>query len=891
MNPEPTRESSPTVPPAADSQFARVITVFRELRHPQQIGPYFVQELIGEGGMGSVYRAEQREPIQRTVAVKVIKLGMDTRDVIARFESERQALAMMDHPNVAKVLDAGATNEGRPYFVMEFVRGEAITSFADRHTLTVPQRLELFAQACAAVQHAHQKAIVHRDLKPSNLLVTDVDGNAQVKVIDFGVAKALSQRLTEKTLFTETGQLIGTPEYMAPEQAQAAPQDVDTRSDVYSLGVVLYELLSGALPFEPRTLRGAGYDEILRFIRETDPPRPSTRLSRLGKGAAAEVARLRQTPLATLARQLDGELAWIPLKAMQKERARRYASAAELAEDVANYVASRPLRAAPDSATYRLRKFLRRNKTGVAASAAMLFLLLAGIATTTWQAYRATRAEREARGSQRRAEDAAAEVREVNRFLTEDLLASADPDVTLGREMTVREALDRAAEGIAGRFRARPLTEAAVHVVLAETYDGLGLAPRALVHAQSALDLTRGARGLDDAQTLAATAAVGKALAVLHRHAEAEPLLRDAAARAELRLGPDDPATIRCLNALAMTLRMQRKFAEAEPLYRRTLESDRRVYGPRSAEVAQALNSLAVLLNTQRRASEAEPLYREALAIRAELLGEDHPSYLKALGNLARVLHDQGKLAEAEAMMRHVIREASRVLGEDHPSTLLTMNNLATLLAQLQRLDECEALHREVLTRRTRTLGADHPDTLQSMGNVAISVARRGRWAEAEELLRSAVERQRKILGEAHSYTVASMVTLATVYVTQGKFSEAEPLLSRACEPDAQAQLMPDLRAQVFARHGAVLVRLNQPARAETALLEARRRLTEIKQTRGDAMRSVLAALAEACDQSDRPAEVARWRAELAAISPATAPSTRAATQSSAPSTQSAADQ
>jgi non-specific serine/threonine protein kinase/serine/threonine-protein kinase len=303
-NASPTSAPAPGPAPYASAQLAHVVAAVRDLGHPTQVGPYLIRELIGEGGMGSVYRAEQRTPIHRVVALKLVKLGMDTREVVARFESERQALALMDHPNVAKVLDAGATETGRPYFVMEFVKGEPITRYADRHKLTLRQRLDLFTQACDAIQHAHQKAIIHRDLKPSNILVTQVDGRPQVKVIDFGVAKALSQRLTEKTLFTETGQLIGTPEYMAPEQAEgSAVLDTDTRSDVYSLGVILYELLSGALPFDPKTLRSAGYNEIQRIIRDVDPPRPSTRLSRLGKGAE-EVARLRQTSLETLARQL-----------------------------------------------------------------------------------------------------------------------------------------------------------------------------------------------------------------------------------------------------------------------------------------------------------------------------------------------------------------------------------------------------------------------------------------------------------------------------------------------------------------------------------------------------------------------------------------------------------
>lgn len=801
-----------------------------------RIGRYKLLQRVGEGGFGTVFMAEQVEPVVRRVALKIIKAGMDTRQVIARFEAERQALAMMDHPNIARVFDAGTTENGRPYFVMELVRGETVTRYCDREKLSIEDRLALFEDICGAVQHAHQKGIIHRDIKPSNILVTIADGRPLPKVIDFGIAKATSGRLTEKTLFTEHRQLIGTPEYMSPEQAEVSGIDIDTRSDVYSLGVLLYELLAGAPPFDGRRLRSAPFGEIQRIIRDEEPPRPSLRLRTLAASSnieafpkadesgrassdasALEIATRRRTEPIALSRSLRGDLDWIVMKCLEKDRGRRYATASALADDIGKYLSHEPVSATPPSAAYKFRKMLQRHRTAALSIAIVVITLLVATGVSIYFAVRTSRALAEQEKLRTLAEKNARETQEVAQFqqsqlggidpklmgkrLQDDLLADAKAGMELAglsatqiaerqQQLTnlladinptniALKALDenifvRALEAAEEQFKDQPLVKARLFEAIAATLVDLGLFDRATVPQTEALAIHRRLLGNNDPATLHSVESVGLLLLNRGKYPEAEPYLREVLdAHSRLRL-PDDRQSLGYINNLGMLLQMQGKREEAEPYFRDLLQRAQRVLGPDNIDTLQIMNNVGGMLCDAGKWSEAETFFRETLARRRRVFGDDHRDTLQSLNNLALALEKQGHIAEAEVLYREAMNRSRIRRGEDHPETLLYMSNLGFILNTLGRHSEGETLTRDAMERRRRVLGNEHKDTLQSVHNMAVLLQTQGKQDEAEVYCREALEGRRRTLGNGHPTTIESINNMGLLAIGRGKPSESE---------------------------------------------------------------------------------------------------------------------
>jgi eukaryotic-like serine/threonine-protein kinase len=729
------------------------------------IGPYHLLQRIGEGGMGEVWLAEQKQPVRRRIAVKLIKAGMDTREVVARFESERQALALMDHPAIAKVLDAGSTPQGAPYFVMEYVAGVPITAYCDNHRLNTRERLELFMHVCEGVQHAHQKAIIHRDLKPSNILVTEVDGHPAPKIIDFGVAKALTQKLTADTMFTRVGALVGTPEYMSPEQALSSGEDIDTRTDVYSLGIVFYELLAGALPIE---LRKIAFDEFLRRLREDEPAKPSNKIRTQDLATSTDLAHKRQTEPPALAKQMRGDLDSIALKALEKDRSRRYGSPSDFAADIARYLKSEPVLAVPPSVAYRARKFARRYRGALATACAFALVLALAAVISIRQSIRANRE--------------AAVAQAVNDFLQNDVLAQASaatqsgPSAKPDPDLKVRTALDRAAVRIAGKFDKQPEVEASIRDTIGQTYMDLGLYPEARKQLERALELRRKVLGAEHPQTLITARRLGYVAEDQGKYPESEAILSKTVEVQRRVLGPEHPDTLDTINTLGNLYKDQGKYAQAEALHSQVLEIRRRTLGPEHPNTLKSMNNLANAYNGLGKYAQAEALYSQTVEIDRRVLGPEHPNTLQHMSNLADAYYHQGKYAQAEALDREVLEIRRRVLGPEHPDTLMSMANLAATYWDPDKYAQAEALDREVLQVRRRVLGTEHPDTLASANNLGFDYYLEGKYAQAEALFSQTVEIERRVLGPEHPNTLEHMNNLADACYHQGKYAQAEAL-------------------------------------------------------------------------------------------------------------------
>jgi serine/threonine protein kinase len=734
------------------------------------IGVYHLVGRLGQGGMGDVFLAEQSEPIKRRVALKVIKQGMDTRAVVARFDAERQALALMDHPCIAKVLDAGATARGRPFFVMEYVDGLPITDYCNRHSLGTRERLELFVRVCEGVQHAHQKAVIHRDLKPSNILVAEVDGRPVPKIIDFGVAKATTQRLTEMTMFTEMGQLIGTPEYMSPEQAGGNVDDIDTRADVYALGVVLYELLAGALPFESRELRKAGYDAIRRIIMEQEPQKPSTRFSGLGDQTTA-IAHLHGTAPQRLRGELRGDLDWITMKALEKDRDRRYETANGLAADLRRHLRQEPVTAGPPSASYRLGKLVRRNR-GTFAALAVIAVVMVGATIISSVMY--TREQAASRAAQREATRSS----QVSRFLG-DMLTGVGPHVARGRDTELLEAiLEDTDKRLGAELADQPEVEAALRLQLSHTYRQLGDWDTATKQLERVKELqsTRNVASPDRGLVASAEAVLAWARGDLPA---AETLYRESLAAMSGQAEVDSLVWAESALQLGNIVVQMGRYDEADSLMNIALSFYRR-RAPESDVIAVTYNSLGNLRRYQGDYEAAEVNYREALAIHRRVLGENHPFIATDLHNLGRLLESRGNIPDAEQLLRESMAVLDKVHDGPHADKAQVMRSLAEFYMNQMRLAEADSLIYGSLAMTRQLYGEQADDTNRARLGVAEFLQRSGRLPAAEAALTDLLAVARKGPQTDPELLPDVLHRLATTIVRQGRDREALPLFEES---------------------------------------------------------------------------------------------------------------
>ncbi len=857
-----------------------------------RIGRYKLLRLLGEGGMGVVYLAQQDKPVTRQVALKVIKPGMDSKRVMARFEAEEQALALMEHPHVARVYDAGLTGSGRPYFVMEYVRGIPITEHCDKYKLTVDERLRLFLHVCEAVEHAHQKGFIHRDLKPSNILVS-VEGNESVpKVIDFGVARAVSQQLTERTLFTEQGQLIGTPEYMSPEQADLNNQDIDTRTDIYSLGVVLYRLLAGVPPFDPQTLQAAGIEHMRKVICEEEPRTPSTRLSRTSVEESIEFARLRSTSVRALRRRLHGDLDWVTLKAMEKDRTRRYGSAGEFAADIERHLNHEAVLAGPPSSLYRIVKFARRNRALVTGTAVVIAVLIVGTVVSTVFAIKADRARIEAQA--------------VSDFLSGSVIELIDPYKVASEEITRRSLLDAISGNLEQNFTGPPLAEAQIRYTLGYAYWSVGVYELAESYLKPAIEVCRDHLGPEHSTTLEWTLTLGWTYLFQGRFRDAEQLFTKTLEGTSRVLGEGHKQTGYSMWSLGSLYWWQSRYEKAEPLLEKAFQISMRQGGEEDWHTVQTMSSLAWVYFSQGRYEEAEQLVNKALAInrplrdekdywtltlkvqltainwglgryeqaertglealdgRRSLFGEEHADTLWAEWVMGLLYCSQGRYEEAESLFREVLATARRVLGNTHLLIPRSMYGLGTVYLSQARYDQSEPLLSEALDIERRILGQENLDTLRNVNSLAVLYTKQKRYEEAERLFDEALQDRKHKLGEDHLDTLQTINDFGVLRREQKQYEEAESLLSQALD-SRKNKLGADHPACFESMHElAVLYKEHERyEEAEKYLLEA---VTGRHLKLGDSHPHTLESLnnlIELYEAWNKPEKAKEWRAKL----------------------------